>query len=141
MPLSHRWTLTRYLIEERRRFPQARGDLNALILDISIACKAIARIVSFGELGDSLSAGGQGGTPAGGAVNVQGEVQKPLDVLSNEIFIRMNEWSGHLAGMASEEMDDARQIPAAHPRGKYLLVFDPLDGSSNIDVNVSVQPK
>jgi fructose-1,6-bisphosphatase I/sedoheptulose-1,7-bisphosphatase len=69
---------------------------------------------------------------------VQGEEQKPLDVLANEIFIRMNEWNGHLAGLASEEMDDPRQIPPGDPRGKYLLVFDPLDGSSNIDVNVSV---
>ena len=136
MPLSQRWTLTRYLIEERRRFPQASGDLNALILDISIACKAIARIVSFGEVGDALAATTP--APAAGAINVQGEVQKPLDVLSNDIFIRMNEWSGHLAGLASEEMDDPRQIPAAYPRGKYLLVFDPLDGSSNIDVNVTV---
>jgi fructose-1,6-bisphosphatase I/sedoheptulose-1,7-bisphosphatase len=135
MPLSQRWTLTRYLIEQRRRFPQASGELNALILDVSLACKAIARIVSFGELGDSL---GQPPQPAGGAVNVQGEVQKPLDVLSNEIFLRMNEWNGHLAGMASEEMDTPYQIPTQFQRGKYLLVFDPLDGSSNIDVNVSV---
>lgn len=133
MPLSHRWTLTRYLIEERRRYPQASGDLNALILDVALACKAIARIVAFGSLGDSL-----GALPAGGAVNVQGEAQKPLDLMSNEIFIRMNEWNGHLAGMASEEMDEPRQIPPAYQRGKYLLVFDPLDGSSNIDVNVSV---
>jgi fructose-1,6-bisphosphatase I/sedoheptulose-1,7-bisphosphatase len=136
MPLSQRWTLTRYLIEERRRFPQASGDLNALILDVSLACKAIARIVAFGELGDALASGA--GARTGGAVNVQGEVQKPLDVLSNEIFIRMNEWNGHLAGMASEEMEEPRQIPPAYRRGKYLLVFDPLDGSSNIDVNVSV---
>ncbi len=135
MPLSHRWTLTRYLIEQRRRFPQAVGDFNALLLDVSLACKAIARIVAFGELGDSL---GLAVLAQGGAVNVQGEVQKPLDVLSNEIFIRMNEWNGHLAGMASEEMDEPRQIPQAYSRGKYLLVFDPLDGSSNIDVNVSV---
>ena len=133
MPLSHRWTLTRYLIEERRRFPQASGDLNALILDVAMACKAIARIVAFGALGDGL-----GGMPTGGDTNVQGEAQKPLDVAANEIFIRMNEWNGHLAGMASEEMDAPRQIPAAFQRGKYLLVFDPLDGSSNIDVNVSV---
>jgi fructose-1,6-bisphosphatase I/sedoheptulose-1,7-bisphosphatase len=135
MPLSQRWTLTRYLIEERRRFPQASGDLNALILDISIACKAIARIVSFGEVGDGLATAPK---LEAGSVNVQGEVQKPLDVLSNEIFIRMNEWSGHLAGMASEEMDEPRQIPGSYSRGKYLLVFDPLDGSSNIDVNVAV---
>jgi fructose-1,6-bisphosphatase I/sedoheptulose-1,7-bisphosphatase len=135
MPLSRRWTLTRYLIEERRRFPEASGQLNALILDVSLACKAIARIVAFGELGDSL---GQGSLAEAGSVNVQGEVQKHLDVLSNEIFIRMNEWSGHLGGMASEEMEEPRQIPAEYPRGSYLLVFDPLDGSSNIDVNVSV---
>ena len=135
MPLSQRWTLTRYLIEERRRFPEASGDLNALLLDVSLACKAIARIVAFGPLDDSP---GAVAASQGGAINVQGEVQKPLDVLSNEIFIRMNDWSGHLAGMASEEMDEPRQIPAAYARGKYLLVFDPLDGSSNIDVNVSV---
>jgi fructose-1,6-bisphosphatase I / sedoheptulose-1,7-bisphosphatase len=139
MPLSKRWTLTRYLIEERRRFPDASGDLNALLLDVSIACKAIARIVAFGELGDSLGDGsGAASGSAAGAVNVQGEVQKPLDVLSNEILIRTNDWSGHLAGMASEEMEDPHQIPLGHPRGKYLLVFDPLDGSGNIDVNVSV---
>jgi fructose-1,6-bisphosphatase I/sedoheptulose-1,7-bisphosphatase len=130
MPLTGRWTLTRYLIEERRRYPAASGELNALILDISLACKAIARIVALGRLGDAL--------PDAGDVNVQGEVQKPLDVLSNEIFMRMNEWNGHLAGMASEEMEAPMQIPAAYQRGKYLLVFDPLDGSSNIDVNVSV---
>ncbi len=135
MPLSRRWTLTRYLIEERRRFPSASGDLNALILDVSLACKAIARIVAFEDLADTLAPG----VPAtAGEMNVQGEVQKKLDVVSNEIFTRMNEWNGHLAGMASEEMEDPRQIPAQYPRGKYLLVFDPLDGSSNLDVNVSV---
>jgi fructose-1,6-bisphosphatase I/sedoheptulose-1,7-bisphosphatase len=130
MPLTGRWTLTRYLIEERRRFPQASGELNALILDISLACKALAKIVARGPLDAAL--------PAGGSVNVQGEVQKPLDVLSNEVFVRVNEWSGHLAGMASEEMSEPAQIPANYPRGKYLLLFDPLDGSSNIDVNVAV---
>jgi fructose-1,6-bisphosphatase I/sedoheptulose-1,7-bisphosphatase len=75
---------------------------------------------------------------SGGSVNVQGETQKKLDVLSNEVFIRRTEWAGNLAGMASEEMVLPYQIPAQYPRGKYLLVFDPLDGSSNIDVNVSV---
>ena len=132
MPLTGRWTLTRYLIEERRRYPQASGELNALILDISLACKAIARIVAMGQLGAGANAA------AGGGVNVQGEVQKPLDTLSNDIFLRMNEWSGHLAGMASEEMEHPQQIPPAYARGKYLLVFDPLDGSNNIDVNVAV---
>ncbi|MGA8785607.1 MAG: class 1 fructose-bisphosphatase, partial [Polaromonas sp.] len=135
MPLSHRTTLTQFLIEERRRFPDASGDFNALILDVALACKSIARAVAFGELGGML---GNHAAEAGGSVNVQGETQKKLDVLSNDVFIRLNEWGGHLAGMASEEMDLPYQIPAQHPRGKYLLVFDPLDGSSNIDVNLSV---
>jgi fructose-1,6-bisphosphatase I/sedoheptulose-1,7-bisphosphatase len=135
MPLSNRPTLTQYLIDQRRRFPQATGDFNALILDVALACKAIAKAVAYGELGGML--GRQPGVD-GVAVNVQGEQQMKLDVLSNEIFIRMTEWSGHLAGMASEEMERPHAIPAQYPRGKYLLLFDPLDGSSNIDVNVSV---
>jgi fructose-1,6-bisphosphatase I / sedoheptulose-1,7-bisphosphatase len=146
MPLSNRQTLTQYLIEQRRRFPGASGELNALILDVAMACKAIARSVAFGGLGDpyaaqlvaQLAAQTAAQSSIGGEVNVQGEVQKPLDVLSNEIFIRTTEWGGNLAGLASEEMNDVRQVPPDYPRGKYLLVFDPLDGSSNIDVNVSV---
>jgi fructose-1,6-bisphosphatase I/sedoheptulose-1,7-bisphosphatase len=135
VPLSRRSTLTKFLIEERRRFPGASGDFNALILDVALACKAIARSVAFGELGGVL---GNHATDAGNSVNVQGETQKKLDVLSNDVFIRMTEWGGHLAGLASEEMEAPYQIPNQYPRGKYLLVFDPLDGSSNIDVNVSV---
>ncbi|MBS3962129.1 MAG: class 1 fructose-bisphosphatase [Pseudomonadota bacterium] len=132
---TNRSTLTQFLIEERRRFPQASGDFNALILDVTLACKAIARTVAYGELGGAM---GNYAPEAGGSVNVQGETQKKLDVLSNELFMQRTEWSGHLAGMASEEMDLPHQIPAQYPRGPYLLVFDPLDGSSNIDVNVSV---
>jgi fructose-1,6-bisphosphatase I/sedoheptulose-1,7-bisphosphatase len=135
MPLRHRTTLTQYLIEERRRFPGSSGDFNALILDVALACKAIARAVAMGELGGMY---GDQAANGGKSINVQGETQKKLDVLSNDLFIRMNEWAGHLAGMASEEMDDPYQIPTHFPRGKYMLVFDPLDGSSNIDVNVSV---
>ncbi len=116
MTESHRRTLTQYLIEQRRRFPGASGELNALILDVALACKAIGRSVAFGALGDA----------------------KPGGALGNEIFIRSTEWSGTLAGMASEEMAAPYQIPAPYTRGKYLLVFDPLDGSGNIDVNVSV---
>ena len=138
MPLSNRRTLTQYLIEQRRRFPQASGALNALILDVALATKAIARAVAFGELGDPMSRQLVAAAQSHAQVNVQGEVQKPLDVVSNEIFIRTTEWSGHLAGMGSEEMDGPYQIPSTYTRGKYLLVFDPLDGSSNIDVNVSV---
>jgi len=126
-----RTTLTQFLIEERRRFPHASGDFNSLILQVALACKSIARQVAFGALGachDEL----------GGAINVQGETQKPMDVIGNRVFIELNEWGGNLAGMASEEMEVPYQIPACYPKGKYLLVYDPLDGSSNIDVNVAV---
>lgn len=143
MPLSQRSTLTQFLIEERRRYPGASGDFNALILDVALACKAIARSVAFGELGGVTGnhlahLPATEATAAVASVNVQGEVQKKLDVISNDMFLRANEWGGHLAGMASEEMAEPYAIPANFPRGKYLLVFDPLDGSSNIDVNVSV---
>ena len=135
-----RYTLTQFLIEERRRFPNASGDFNSLILDIAIACKRIARTVAFGALGESdeMGEGASNAAMVGGAVNVQGETQKRLDVIGNETFIKMTEWGGHLAGMASEEMEQPYRIPPQCPKGKYLLVFDPLDGSSNIDVNVSV---
>jgi fructose-1,6-bisphosphatase I len=73
-----------------------------------------------------------------GSENVQGETQKKLDVITNEVFIKANEWGGHLAAMASEEMDEIYPIPSRYPKGKYLITFDPLDGSSNIDVNISV---
>ena len=130
-----RITLTQYLIKERRRFPDADGSFNALILDVAVACKAIARTVASGALGDALGNQAEDGAEV---VNVQGETQKKLDVLSNELFLRMTEGGGYLAGLCSEELPAPHQIPAGHPRGKYLLVFDPLDGSSNIDVNVSV---
>ncbi|MBK9346693.1 MAG: class 1 fructose-bisphosphatase [Burkholderiales bacterium] len=135
MPLSKRFTLTQYLIEERRRYPGASGDFNSLILDVALACKGIAKAVAFGELAGIM---GNHETEEGGSINVQGETQKKLDVLSNDVFIHRTEWAGNLAGMASEEMEAPYQIPAQYPRGSYLIVFDPLDGSSNIDVNVSV---
>jgi fructose-1,6-bisphosphatase I / sedoheptulose-1,7-bisphosphatase len=138
MPLRQRPTLTQYLIEQRRRFPGASGDFNALILDVAMACKAIANAVAFGELGGAMGNQDTGDGAGAGSINVQGETQKKLDVISNALFVRVNEWGGHVAGMASEEMEHPSQVPAHYPRGKYLLVFDPLDGSSNIDVNVSV---
>lgn len=130
MPTGGKPTLTQFLIEERRRHPDATGDLNALVTDVSLACKAIARKVAFGALADVLG--------SAGSDNVQGEEQKRLDVLSNQIFIHATEWGGHLAGMVSEEMEAPYALPPQHARGKYLLLFDPLDGSSNIDVNVAV---
>ena len=135
MPTRRRFTLTQYLIEQRRRFPSASGDFNALVLDVALACKAIARSVAFGELSGMP---GSEMLEVKTDVNVQGEEQKRLDVISNIYFTEMTEWGGHLAGMASEEMDEPYQIPKTMQRGKYLLVFDPLDGSSNIDVNVTV---
>jgi fructose-1,6-bisphosphatase I / sedoheptulose-1,7-bisphosphatase len=135
MTTRRRFTLTQYLIEQRRRFPSASGDFNALLLDVALACKAIARSVAFGEL-DGMP--GSQPQEVKTDVNVQGEEQKRLDVVSNMYFTEMTEWGGHLAGMASEEMEAPYQIPKTMQRGKYLLVFDPLDGSSNIDVNVTV---
>jgi len=125
----HRTTLTQFLIDERRRFPSASGDFNGLILDVASACKAIARAVAYGQLDDLH--GNQEGSPQ----NVHGETQKKLDVFSHNCFVRFNQASGTLAGMVSEELPQPYQIPAEFPRGKYLLLFDPLDGSSNIDVN------
>lgn len=125
-----RTTLTQFLIEERRRYPQAGGDFNSLLLNVALVCKRIARKVAEGALGDA--------TGSASSINVQGEDQKNLDVISNTLFIEGNNWGGYLAGMASEEMEEPYQIPACYPQGRYLLVFDPLDGSSNIDVNVSV---
>jgi fructose-1,6-bisphosphatase I/sedoheptulose-1,7-bisphosphatase len=128
--LTNHTTLVRFLIEERQRHPGASGELNALILDVALACKAIANRVALGELGGAVG--------SADAVNVQGEVQQKLDILANDYFLRTNEWGGQVAGMVSEELDDPYVLPVQYPRGKYLLVFDPLDGSSNIDVNVSV---
>ncbi|OYT97230.1 MAG: fructose-bisphosphatase class I [Pseudomonas sp. PGPPP3] len=124
-----RVTLSRYLIEQTRS-NNTPADLRFLIEVVARACKEISHAVSKGALGGVLG--------SMETENIQGEVQKKLDVLSNEILLEANEWGGHLAGMASEEMDNAYQIPGKYPKGAYLLVFDPLDGSSNIDVNVSV---
>ena len=128
--LADRTTLNQFLIEQRRDHPEATGDLNALINNVALACKAIAKRVAYGGIDNVL-----GPTTT---TNIQGEKQQKLDVLANGLFLRANEWGGHLAGMVSEEMDVPFVIPTRFPKGRYLLVFDPLDGSSNIDVNVSV---
>jgi fructose-1,6-bisphosphatase I/sedoheptulose-1,7-bisphosphatase len=129
--LTERPTLAQFLIEESRRHPEpSSGNLDSLILDVALACKAISKRIATGALTDLID--------AAGAVNVQGERLQKLDVVANDIFLRANEWSDGLAGMASEELDEPYAIPPEFPRGKYLLTFDPLDGSSNLDVNVSV---
>lgn len=121
--LTGRRTLTQFLIAERRRHPGASGDLNALILNVSLALKAISRLVARGSLG---------GEPDG----VLGE-SGPAGLIpaAEELFLRATEWSGNLAGMVSAELADPRPIPTQYPRGKYLLLFDALDGASKADIN------
>ncbi len=125
-----RISLTQYLIEEQRLNNSIPAELRLLIEVVARACKTISHAVGKGALGDVLG--------AADTENVQGEIQKKLDIISNEILLQANEWGGHLAAMASEEMETIHPIPNRYPMGEYMLLFDPLDGSSNIDVNVSI---
>ncbi|MDE2316434.1 MAG: class 1 fructose-bisphosphatase [Xanthomonadaceae bacterium] len=122
-------SLIQFLIEERRA-GHINTELSLLIEVVARACKRIAVATGKGALGGVLG--------AAGTDNVQGEAQKKLDVISNEILLEANAWGGHLAACASEEMEDPQPIPDMYPKGQHLLLFDPLDGSSNIDVNISV---
>ncbi len=123
-------SLTRYLTEQQRLGAHMPSRLHLLLEAIASACKQISLAVNKGALGGVLG--------SAGSENVQGEVQKKLDVIANEVLIQANEWGGCLAAMASEEMEAIYPIPGQYPQGEYLLMFDPLDGSSNIDVNVSI---
>jgi len=123
-------SLSRFLIDEQWQKQAIPSDLRLLVEVVSRAIKAISINVGKGALAGVLGDAGSG--------NVQGEAQKKLDVIANEILLEANEWGGHLAAMASEEMEGPHAIPHRFPKGEYLLLFDPLDGSSNIDVNVSV---
>ena len=125
-----RKTLTQFLIEQQRKEEALPAQLRLLIEIVARACKAISHTINKGALGGNLG--------SLDSENVQGEVQKKLDVLANEFLIDANEWGGHLAAMASEEMDTIHRIPNRYPKGEYLLVYDPIDGSSNIDVDLSV---
>jgi fructose-1,6-bisphosphatase I len=125
-----RISLTQHLVEEQRQHNTIPAELRLLIEVVARACKTISHSVGKGALGEVLG--------ALETENVQGEVQKKLDVISNEILLEANEWGGHLAAMASEEMESIHPIPNRYPKGEYMLLFDPLDGSSNIDVNVSI---
>ncbi|TYC56628.1 class 1 fructose-bisphosphatase [Zoogloea oleivorans] len=124
-----RVTLTQFLIEQQRKGLMG-ADLRLLMEVVARAVKAIAVNVSKGALAGVLG--------EAGSDNVQGEAQKKLDVIANDILIQANEWGGHLAAMASEEVEEIQPISSDYPKGGYLLLFDPLDGSSNIDVNISV---
>jgi len=124
-----RTTLSKFIIEDQRKSANPQPELTSLLNDIQTACKLIAVAASRGALQPTVVAT---------AINTQGEQQKPLDVIAHDIMIKTVEWGGQLAGMVSEELDEPYQIPDAYPRGRYLLLFDPLDGSSNIDVNMPV---
>jgi fructose-1,6-bisphosphatase I len=130
MTYRKRISLTQYLVEQQREHGRIPAQLRLLIEVVARACKRIAIAVNKGALGDVLG--------SANSENVQGEVQKKLDIISNEVLIEANEWGGHLAAMASEEMDSIHVVPNRYPQGEYMLLFDPLDGSSNIDVNVSI---
>ncbi len=128
--MTQKISLTRYLVEQQRSEGHIPSQLRLLLEVVARACKSISQAVNKGALGGVLG--------TAGSENVQGEVQKKLDIIANEVLIEANEWGGHLAAMASEEMDDIYAVPNRYPQGEYLLLFDPLDGSSNIDVNVSI---
>jgi fructose-1,6-bisphosphatase I len=128
--MTTRISLTRYLVEQQRVHGHIPSELRLLLEVVARACKSISQAVNKGALGGVLG--------SAGSENVQGEVQKKLDIIANEVLIEANEWGGHLAAMASEEMDGIYVVPNRYPKGEYLLLFDPLDGSSNIDVNVSI---
>ena len=128
--MTERISLTRYLVEQQRVDGRIPPQLRLLLEVVARACKRISQAVNKGELGDVMG--------TAGSQNVQGEVQKKLDIIANETLIEANEWGGHLAAMASEEMEGIYVVPNRYPQGEYLLMFDPLDGSSNIDVNVSI---
>ena len=123
-------SLTRYLIEQERTHGSLPPQLRLLLEVVARSCKSISLSVTKGALGGVL------GTTE--TENIQGEIQKKLDIIANEVLIEANEWGGHLAAMASEEMAGIHLVPNRYPQGEYLLLFDPLDGSSNIDVNVSI---
>ena len=123
-------SLSRYLVEQQRARNHIPPELRLLLEVVARACKGISHAVNKGALGGVLG--------SAQSENVQGEVQKKLDIIANEVLIEANEWGGHLAAMASEEMDSIYVVPNRYPQGEYLLLFDPLDGSSNIDVNVSI---
>ena len=128
--MSQNISLTRYLVEQQRVDGLIPAQLRLLIEVVARACKGISHAVNKGALGGVLG--------SAESENVQGEIQKKLDIIANEVLIKANEWGGHLAAMASEEMEEIYAVPNGYPQGEYLLLFDPLDGSSNIDVNVSI---
>jgi fructose-1,6-bisphosphatase I / sedoheptulose-1,7-bisphosphatase len=122
-----RMTLSRFLIDTLDHEPARDAGLAALLIDVAAAIKSISAMLTKGALGGNYD-------PAQ-SINTHGEEQMKLDLITNETFVRQCEWGGLLAAIASEEMEQIYPIPPGYPRGNYLLAFDPLDGSSNIDIN------
>ena len=123
-------TIERFIIEQEKLFPEATGQLSAILYDLALAAKMIANKVRRAGLADILG--------SMDTENVQGEIQQKLDVFANETIIKAMDHTGRLCAMASEEEPDIIPIPDQFKCGNYVLLFDPLDGSSNIDVNVPV---
>jgi len=123
-------TIERFIIEQEKLHPEATGELSGLLYDLALAAKMIANKVRSAGLADIL-----GSTDY---INVQGETQQKLDIIANEIIVKAVDHGGRLCAIASEEEEDIIPIPENFKCGKYCLLFDPLDGSSNIDVNVPV---
>ncbi|MDP3829711.1 MAG: class 1 fructose-bisphosphatase, partial [Ignavibacteriaceae bacterium] len=123
-------TLERHIIEEERKHPEATGELSRLLSDLSIAAKVISLEVNKAGLVDILGLTGD--------QNIHGENVKKLDMYAHDMLFRAMDHGGHLCVMASEEEENIIHIPSHHRLGKYVLLFDPLDGSSNIDANVSI---
>jgi fructose-1,6-bisphosphatase I len=124
-------TITQFLIEEQKRFPSATGDLTSVINDIVTGCKTIAAAMRYGAIADDEILG------IAGTENVQGEEQKNLDIIANRLFLKCTESGGHIAAMASEEMEEIYLNSEEDPKGRYLLLYDPVDGSSNLDENAT----
>jgi len=124
------WTLDRHILERQRSTPEATGDFTGLFQSIALAGRMIAARVHKAGLSDVLG--------RVGSTNVQGEEVQKLDLLANQLLVRCVEAGGHVCVMASEENEDIIPIPKGFAYGKYVLMFDPLDGSSNIDVSMSI---
>jgi fructose-1,6-bisphosphatase I len=123
-------TIDRHIIEEERKFPEARGALSNILVDLALAAKLIQREVNMAGLVDILGKTGY--------VNIQGETVEKLDEFAQDVIYGAMDHGGNLCCMVSEESEDVIPIPERFPRGDYVLLFDPLDGSSNIDVNISI---
>ncbi len=130
MPDTHVVTISRFLIEQERNYPEATGAFTNILYDIALAAKIISREVNKAGLVDILGRTGD--------ENVHGEQVQKLDLFANDVLYRALDHTGHIAVLASEESEDPIPIPERFPAGDYVVLFDPLDGSSNIDVNVSI---